>query len=135
MTSHTISITAFLVAAIIGTMAITAAFSYANLVKASAPSGLPATTATSSNPLVAPNVATLLFATTTGGGCTARVISTASTTLMLTFGDTVMGGPTGTYGVWQAASTTVAYDSGLYGCGAVRGMANVGGQITVIETR
>lgn len=60
------------------------------------------------------------------GDCKARVISTwGASAIMINFGDpgsdrlnnisstTVSG----SVGHWQAASTTVAYDSGIYGCG------------------
>lgn len=101
-----------------------------NFTHASTPPGLASTVATSSNPILAANTATVLISTST---CNARIISTASTTLMLTFRDTDT--PTGTFGVFQAASTTVAYDSGQYGCGQVKGYANAGGYITVIDSR
>ena len=48
------------------------------------------------------------------GGCLARVISTASSTLMLSFGSST---PTAVRGHWQAASTTATYDSSIFGCG------------------
>jgi len=38
-------------------------------------------------------------------------------------------------GFYQAASTTVAYDSGLYGCDAVRIYSFATQQITVLEAR
>lgn len=91
---------------------------------------LPATVATSSNPAMTANIAQVLIATST---CSARIISTASTSLMLTFrdGDT----PTGLFGVYQAASTTVVYDGGQYGCGQISGMATQSGRVTVIDSR
>lgn len=54
-------------------------------------------------------------------GCTARIITTYASPIMITFAtstdlsSTVK--PTGTFGHLQAASTTVSYDSGMYGCG------------------
>ncbi len=56
--------------------------------------------------------------------CTSRVISTVQSAIMLTFAtstdldQTVQ--PTATFGHVQAASTTVSYDSGIYGCGVVQ---------------
>ena len=46
--------------------------------------------------------------------CASRVISTASSSIMLSFGSTT---PSASRGHWQAASTTERYDAGLYGCG------------------
>lgn len=54
-------------------------------------------------------------------GCTSRIITTYSKPIMLTFAtstdldETVE--PTGQFGHLQGASTTVSYDSGIYGCG------------------
>ncbi len=101
---------------------------------ASAPSGIPADTlnATSSNPTVT-TTASLVFATTTS--CSARVVTTYASPVMLTFSDNQGETPTGTYGHLQAASTTIAYDSGLYGCGAVKIYSFVSQAISVTETR
>lgn len=54
---------------------------------------------------------------------------------MLTFSDYAGQTPTGLYGHLQAASTTVAYDSGLYGCGLMKVYSFATQQITVSETR
>lgn len=75
--------------------------------------------------------ARLLVATTTSVGhqtdvtlfsektsCASRVISTFGTPIVLSFDSSVVN-PSATNGHIQGASTTVAYDSGLYGCGAV----------------
>lgn len=84
----------------------------------SAPSGLPATVATSTeDQAVTAATAELLFATSTG--CTNRLIGTDNSAIKLTFSDKEGARPTGEIGFPQAASTTVAYDSGLYGCGAI----------------
>jgi len=115
-----LSVTAFLIVLLQG----------ARFAGASAPPGAPGYIATSSNPLVVPNTAIVLISTST---CNARIISTATTTLMLTFTD--KDTPTGTFGTLQAASTTVVYDSGQYGCGQIRGMSNSGGYVTVIDVR
>ncbi len=104
------------------------AFMSSRPVEASAPSGLPATMASSSNPIV-PQSSTVIIATSS---CASRIISTASTSLMLGFGDKV---PTATFGVYQAASTTVVYDSGQYGCGSIRAISYPAGQITVMDDR
>jgi hypothetical protein len=101
---------------------------------ASAPIGLPAsvTNATTSNLQVSNAGTKTLFATSSG--CSARIISTATTSLMLTFTDNLGQSPSAIFGVWQAASTTVAYDSGLYGCGLVKGFSFGTGMITLFET-
>jgi hypothetical protein len=100
----------------------------------SAPSGLPASVASSSAQVIG-TTQRLLFATST---CSARVISTRTQPMMLGFG--VYGAsdfvPTATTGVLQPASTTVVYDSGQYGCGAVRVISGTvtGDTIHVLET-
>lgn len=111
-------------------LALLFAGSYAQLAGASAPSGLQATVATSSYQGVSGTQA-VLFATSS---CSARIVSTASTSIMLTFRDQDI--PTAFYGHFQAASTTVAYDSGQYGCAGWRvfGFAPAGG-ITISESR
>lgn len=100
---------------------------------ASAPSGLGATVATSSNPTVT-TTAALVFATTTNS-CAARIVTTYASPVMITFTDAQGAVPTGTYGHLQAASTTVAYDSGQYGCGAVKIYSFATQAITVSESR
>jgi hypothetical protein len=98
----------------------------------SAPSGLPATVATTS-PAAVSTTQSLVIGTSSA--CASRVISTKASAIMLTFSDAQGQVPTGTYGFVQAASTTVAYDSGLYGCGAVRAYSFASDTITVTETR
>lgn len=101
------------------------------LVQGAAPSGLPSTVATSSFYAIT-STQSRLFATSTA--CASRIISTAGGGgILLTFADDDI--PTSSYGHWQGASTTVAYDSGLYGCGAVRGYSSVSQTITLTETR
>lgn len=98
---------------------------------ASAPSGIPATVATTSPALVNTSASTV-FATST---CASRTISTVASPIMITFSDVQGSVPTGTFGHLQAASTTVAYDSGLYGCGALKVYSFVSSTITVMESR
>jgi len=102
---------------------------------ASASSGLLATVATSSQATVTPNSANMnnhVFATST---CVARIVSSVASPLMLTFSDATGFGPTALLGVVQAASTTVVYDSGQYGCNAVRIYSFATSTITVMESR
>lgn len=100
----------------------------------SAHPGLAASVATTSNPTVTTSPS-LAVATTTGGNCSARIITTYAQPIMITFSDVQGKVPSGTFGHYQPASTTVAYDSGLYGCDAVRIYSFASQAITVSETR
>lgn len=97
----------------------------------SAPSGLPAILATSTSITVG-TTASNAIATSS---CAARIITSRAQPLMLTFGDYSNQTPTGTFGHLQAASTTVVYDSGQFGCGLVKVYAFAADTITVTETR
>ena len=55
--------------------------------------------------------------------CSSRVISTTGQAIMLSFHSDIS--PTSMIGHYQAASTSVAYDSDVYGCGAVSAFGNV----------
>jgi len=98
----------------------------------SAPSGLPATVSTSSPYTVSIGTSVTLIATST---CAARIVSTGAGAVNLTFSDISGQTPSGTYGHWQAASTTVAYDSGQFGCGLVKAYGMSTGILTITETR
>lgn len=104
-----------------------------NKASASAPSGLPSTLATSTQFAVT-TTQQLLFATSS---CSSRIITTRTQAVMLTFSDLSGIVPTAILGHQQAASTTVAYDSGLFGCGAVRVVSQTvnGDTLFVAETR
>lgn len=78
----------------------------------SADNGVNAFIATSSTITVGPGVATVFASSTT---CTSRVITTVAQPIMLSFSTDIA--PSGSVGHLQGASTTVAYDSGIYGCG------------------
>lgn len=73
--------------------------------------------ATSSTIVVGPQQTVTIFAERTAG-CTSRVITTSSQALFITFDDNL--GPNSIESHQQATSTTVAYDSAIYGCRAVR---------------
>ncbi len=99
----------------------------------SATAGLPATIAT-----------TTQFAVTTSqqlaiatSSCTSRVVSTRTAAVMLTFSDITGFVPTAILGHLQVGSTTVVYDSGVYGCGAVRVISatGAGDTITISDVR
>lgn len=98
---------------------------------ASAPTGLKTTIGTTSVAAVT-STASMLFASST---CDARIISTQGSAVMLTFSDYNGARPTASFGHVQAASTTVAYDSGLYGCGAVYAYSFSNQNLTVSEAR
>lgn len=96
----------------------------------SAAPGVAATIASSTAATVPVNASTVLVATSS---CVARIISTGQTTAMLTFDDRFA--PTGSFGAYQAASTTVVYGAGDYGCGQVKAWTSVTGIITVTDVR
>lgn len=72
---------------------------------------------------------TPLLMIATSSGCTARTIGTGSSAIQLSFGSTTP--PTGLVGFPQAASTTVTYDSGQFGCGAVYGFSFIAQTVKV----
>lgn len=100
---------------------------------ASAPSGLPATVASTSAPTLTGGTAVGLFATSTG--CSSRAITTKAGYLMLTFTNKNGQTPTGDLGHYQAASTTEIYDSGLWGCGFVKALSNVTQVVTISDVQ
>lgn len=66
--------------------------------------------------------------------CASRTISTVAQPIMISFSSDIT--PTGTVGHLQLASTTVAYEAGLYGCGAVTAYGQTASTtITVSEFR
>lgn len=120
----------FVLAVILAIMYLSSTFQ----VKAATQPGIAAFVATSSNITLPAATAISVFATST---CAARIVSTQVMPVMLTFSDITNQSPTGSFGLLQAASTTVAYDASLYGCGLVK---IVGGGIgatliSVYETR
>ena len=96
----------------------------------SAPAGQNATVATTTLSRTVGTSQTLLFATSSPA-CTSRIISTTNGAIYLTFTDAQGITPTAITGHLQLGSTTVAYDSGLYGCDAVRAISATGGNVTV----
>lgn len=91
-------------------------------------SGLSATVATTTLSRTIGTSQSLLVASST---CTSRVISTTNGAVYLTFSDIQGIVPTATTGHLQLGSTTVVYDSGLYGCGAIRAISATGGNVVV----
>lgn len=98
--------------------------------RASAPSGLQATNATSSTITVGPQSVTTIFGKSQ---CAARVISTAGQSIMLSYNSAVT--PTVAIGHPQGTSTTQTYDSGLTGCGTTTAYALASTTITISEFR
>lgn len=95
----------------------------------SAPAGLPAgPTFAIQYPVTAVTLAQPLATTT----CSARRVSTASTTLMWTIGTST---PTASFGTFLAASSTVVIDGGVDGCGALKVFPFQTGAITVTDIR
>jgi hypothetical protein len=97
-----------------------------------APSGL-ATTIATSGPIAVDTTQITVIATSTN--CTTRQLSTNNSAIKLTIGDADGDVPTGTNGIWQAASSTVVYDSGQWGCGALKVYSYVAQTINATETR
>jgi len=85
----------------------------------SAVDGVNAVAFTTASSSVGIYTASTLFASSTT--CTSRVISTNQGAINLSFDPNFT--PTATAGYAQPASTTVAYDSGIYGCGITKAYA------------
>ena len=118
----------------IGAVAVFIAFTlFANPFTAGATDAtvVPARMATTS-PAAVTSTASLVFATST---CSSRVITTAASDINITFTDVQGLTPTALLGHVQRASTTVAYDAGLYGCGAVKIYSYASQTLTVSEAR
>ena len=81
----------------------------------SAPTGAATNYATTSLITLSNTASRDLFATSTG--CTARIITTSSTPVRIKMGDHAEWTLSNSRGIFQPASTTQTYDSGLYGCG------------------
>jgi hypothetical protein len=95
--------------------------------------GVTVNVASSTSQIIPARTARVLFATSTP--CTTRIITSRASPLMLTFSNYNNASPTGVFGHYQAASTTVAYEAGVYGCGLVKVYADVADTITVTETQ
>ena len=87
--------------------------------ESSAPTGYATEWATSSI-ITLQSDSRVMFATSSV--CTSRVITTTSTPIRIKFGDHANFTLSGTAGHLQLGSTTVSYDSGLYGCGLWTGV-------------
>lgn len=68
--------------------------------------------------------------------CAARIITTVGQPISLSFDKKASTTPSATLGHEQLASTTVVYDSGLFGCGQVTAYGyGASTTITITETR
>jgi hypothetical protein len=80
-----------------------------------------------------------IFAARTDGSCKSRIITTqGASAIMLSFGDKINGDfssttLSGQIGHLQAASTTVAYDGEIYGCGRWTAYAWASSTLSVSE--
>lgn len=98
--------------------------------------GTPSHIATTSLITLGPDEEWLIFSQT--NTCSARIITTESSNIRLGFGTSTYAASTtvtNATGHLQPASTTVAYDSELYGCGYVVGQANATTSIRVTQLR
>lgn len=129
---------AFVVSAV--TLFVIASFSASpKMASAATPPSIPAQIATTSILAVGPSNNMYAFGTTTresAYGCAARVISTDFQPVRISFASLSSTTLSTSVGVYQAASTTVAYDASVYGCGyvTVRGL-NASTTIQLVETR
>lgn len=80
---------------------------------------------------VGPDEKIQLFSTST---CASRIVTTSGDSdIRLSLSENGKASLSSTVGVAQLASTTVAYDSGLYGCGRVDAYAFASSTVTVVE--
>jgi hypothetical protein len=126
-TSHLIaSFLAILAAGLAISLYLIAGPTYGNTIT----QGIVPSVASSSLMVVGPQSAVTLFAKNTG--CAVRVVSTLANPVMLSFSSTLT--PSATQGHVQAASTTVAYENGSYGCGQLSAYGfNASTSITVTQ--
>ncbi len=97
----------------------------------SALSGAQATVSTSSVSTFAAGGVNVLVATST---CSSITITTQGGYLELTFSDYAGQTPGATFGIYQAASTSVTYDGGLFGCGLIKAYSSAAQVVTVLRT-
>lgn len=120
-------------------MIVTSFLASPKLASAANPAGYPAQVATTSILAVGPSNNMYAFGTTTresAYNCSARVISTDYQPIRISFASVSSTTLSTSVGIYQAASTTVAYDAAIYGCGyvTVRGL-NASTTIQLVETR
>ncbi len=100
---------------------------------ASAPPGAPAVVNSMASTSVNTPTVTQIAATST---CTARTISTSgASAVMLGFSAFQGTTTTGSFGMYQAASTTVTYDSGQFGCGQISAFSYATSTVNTLTTQ
>lgn len=95
---------------------------------------IPAHIQTATTTAVGPQEVKTLFADETSPICKSRVISTTGSAILISFDDVTGFGSTtlaANAGHVQPASTTVAYDSALFGCGLVSAYGYSSSTITI----
>lgn len=90
----------------------------------------PVRAATSSSLQLGPQQNKTLFAL--NQSCGSRIVATAGQGIMLAFDG--VSTPGASIGHWQPASTTVAYQANVFGCGPVTGYAGASTTVTITET-
>lgn len=83
--------------------------------------------ATSSLVVVGPQSVNTVAATSSN--CVTRIVGTVGTAIQLSFSQNI--NPTATVGHVQGASTSIPYNNGDYGCGAITGYAAASTSITI----
>lgn len=130
---------AFIATLLVGFAIVSTFFTYAHVAAAATPAGYPAQVATSSTLAVGPQNNVYAFGTTTresAYSCAARVITTDFQPIRISFASLSSTTLTTSVGMYQPASTTVAYDASLYGCGymTIRGL-NASTTLTIMQTQ
>lgn len=109
-----------------------------SIASAGSTQGLWSSVSTTTTKNVGPQQIIPLFGTTTretAFACSARIITTVASPIMIEFASAGSTTVSGMIGHLQPASTTVAYDGGLFGCGYWTAYAFSSTTITVTETR
>ena len=117
--------------ALIALGAIAFAIMQAQVAVGSAFPGQQAKLQTATTTILGPGTVTLFAAT---DFCLNRVVTTQSQEIKVLFGDAIgltATSVSATVGHLQAASTTVSYDAGLYGCGKMVGRATASTTVTI----
>lgn len=99
--------------------------------------GTATTVSSATTTTVGPDTVVTLFAR--NSQCNSRIVTTNEDAIHISFQDVTGFGSTTlstNAGHYQAASTTVAYDSGIYGCGHMTALGlTASGTVTITETK
>ena len=132
--NRTLNVAVLVSSVVITSLVLFTLFAFAPHSNASSAPGLGATVSSSTLENLSGGGENIIQATSTYT-CAARIISTEGSAIMLTFTQAAGQNPTGALGTWQAASTTVAYDSGLYGCNAISAYSYTAQNLMVTVTQ